>query len=86
MAAGVTPEMRAVAKTANFAIIYGVSAFGLSQQTQLSVPEAKEFIETYFARYPRVKEYMDGSIRKAREETHALMAAGLIAMPEPVAS
>jgi DNA polymerase-1 len=64
----VTPEMRAVAKTANFAIIYGVSAFGLSQQTRLSVAEAREFIDTYFARYPRVKEYMDGSIRKAREE------------------
>lgn len=64
----VTPEMRAVAKTANFAIIYGVSAFGLSQQTQLSVQEAREFIDTYFAHYPRVKEYMDGSIRKAREE------------------
>jgi DNA polymerase I len=64
----VTAEMRAVAKTANFAIIYGVSAFGLSQQTELSVPEAKEFIDTYFRRYPRVKEYMDGSIRKAREE------------------
>jgi len=64
----VTSEMRAVAKTANFAIIYGVSAFGLSQQTDLSVAEAREFIDTYFKRYPRVKEYMDGSIRKAREE------------------
>lgn len=64
----VTSEMRAVAKTANFAIIYGVSAFGLSQQTKLEVSEAREFIDTYFRRYPRVKEYMDGSIRKAREE------------------
>ena len=64
----VTPEMRSVAKTANFAIIYGVSAFGLSQQTELTVPEAREFIDTYFEHYPMVKEYMDGSIRQAREE------------------
>ena len=64
----VTPEMRAVAKTANFAIIYGVSAFGLSQQTELAVGEAREFIDTYFERYPKVKEYMDGAIRQARTE------------------
>lgn len=63
----VTPEMRAVAKTANFAIIYGVSAFGLSQQTDLSVPEARKFIDTYFERYPQVKSYMDESIQRARD-------------------
>jgi DNA polymerase-1 len=64
----VTPEMRAVAKTANFAIIYGVSAFGLSQQTDLSVAEARKFIDTYFERYPKVKEYMDEAIGRARTE------------------
>jgi len=63
----VTPEMRRVAKTANFAIIYGVSAFGLSQQTKMSVDEARQFIDTYFARYPGIKTYIDSTIAFARE-------------------
>ena len=74
--ANVTPEMRAVAKTANFAIIYGVSAFGLSQQTELAVGEAREFIDTYFERYPKVKEYMDGAIRQARTEGYVSTLLG----------
>jgi DNA polymerase-1 len=64
----VTPEMRRAAKTANFAVIYGVSAYGLSQQTQLDIAQAKEFIETYFARYPGIKKYMDTTIEKARKD------------------
>jgi DNA polymerase-1 len=68
--------MRAVAKTANFAIIYGVSAYGLSQQTDLDVAEAREFIDTYFERYPRVKEYMDEAIRQAREEGYVTTLLG----------
>ena len=64
----VTPEMRRAAKTANFAIIYGVSAYGLSQQTDLDLTRSKEFIDTYFARYPGIKEYMDGMIAFAREK------------------
>ena len=75
-AADVTPEMRAVAKTANFAIIYGVSAFGLSQQTQLDVALAREFIDTYFERYPRVKAYMEGSIQQAREKGYVSTLLG----------
>jgi DNA polymerase-1 len=55
----VTSAMRRVAKTANFAIIYGVSAYGLSQQTDMDVAEAKEFIERYFARYPGIKKYIE---------------------------
>jgi DNA polymerase-1 len=74
--ADVTPEMRAVAKTANFAIIYGVSAFGLSQQTDLDVGEAREFIDTYFERYPKVKEYMEGSISQARTEGYVSTLLG----------
>ena len=64
----VTPEMRRAAKTANFAVIYGVSAYGLSQQTELDVAQSKEFIETYFARYPGIKKYMDGIIENARKD------------------
>lgn len=63
----VTREQRSVAKTVNFGIIYGVSAFGLSQQTNLNRTEAKEVIDSYFATYPGVKNYMDQQIAFARE-------------------
>lgn len=63
----VTPEMRRVAKTANFAIIYGVSAYGLSQQTDMSLDESRQFIDTYFARYPGIRRYIDITIAFARE-------------------
>ena len=55
----VTPDMRRIAKTTNFAIIYGVTGYGLAQQTSLSPEEATEFIRTYFERYPQVKAYLD---------------------------
>lgn len=55
----VTDAMRRSAKTANFAIIYGVSAYGLSQQSELSVKESQDYIDAYFQRYPGVKKYMD---------------------------
>ncbi len=63
----VTRQQRGVAKTTNFAVIYGVSAFGLSQQTGMKVDEARQFIETYFARYPGIKTYMDETVEFARE-------------------
>tara|TARA_B110000879_G_C11178717_1_gene517301 strand:- start:341 stop:3163 length:2823 start_codon:yes stop_codon:yes gene_type:complete len=63
----VTREMRSNAKTVNFGIIYGVSAFGLSQQSSLSRKEAAEIIKSYFATYPKLKEYMDSNIAYARE-------------------
>ncbi len=64
----ITDEMRRVAKTANFAVIYGVSAYGLSQQTNLSVEESKHFIDTYFERYPGIKEYVETTKQSAREK------------------
>ena len=64
----VTSKHRRVAKTANFAVIYGVSAFGLSQQTDMSMEESKQFIDTYFSRYPGIREYMDRTIAAARKE------------------
>ena len=63
----VTREQRRKAKSANFGIIYGISSFGLAQNTGIKVPEAKEIIDNYFASFPGVKEYMDKSISVARE-------------------
>ena len=63
----VTREMRSNAKTVNFGIIYGVSAFGLSQQTSLSRKESAEIISNYFSSYPGLKSYMDSNIAFARE-------------------
>ena len=64
----VTREERGKAKTANFGIIYGITAFGLAERLDISRTEAKELIEGYFATYPRVKEYMQKSIETAREK------------------
>lgn len=65
--AEVTKEMRSRAKTANFGIIYGISAFGLSERLTIGRKEAKELIDGYFASYPGVKIYMDECIKSARE-------------------
>ncbi len=65
--ADVTPDERRKAKTANFGIIYGISAFGLAERMGVSRQEAKELIDGYFHTYPSVKAYMDQSIATARE-------------------
>ena len=66
-ASEVSREMRGRAKTANFGIIYGISAFGLSQRMHISRTEARELIDGYFESYPKVRKFMDASIRMARE-------------------
>ena len=63
----VTPDERRKAKTANFGIIYGISAFGLAERLGVSRQEAKQLIEEYFITYPGVKAYMEKSIEMARE-------------------
>ncbi|MDI9875498.1 DNA polymerase I [Flectobacillus rivi] len=63
----VTSDMRRKAKTVNFGIIYGVSAFGLSQQIAISRTEAKEIIDSYWREFPAIKQYMDSAIIKARD-------------------
>ncbi len=63
----VTSAQRRVAKTCNFAIIYGVTAYGLTQQTDLTVEQAKQFIETYFARYPGINGYIEATKKTASE-------------------
>ena len=62
----VTKEQRSNAKVVNFGIIYGVSAFGLSNQTELNRKESKELIDRYFEKYPMLKKYMNDQISFAR--------------------
>ncbi|MEK6673810.1 MAG: DNA polymerase I [Nitrospirota bacterium] len=62
----VTPEMRRIAKTVNFGIIYGMTPFGLSQALSISVGEAKTYIENYFKRHSGIKAYMQSAIETAR--------------------
>lgn len=72
----VTREQRGNAKTVNFGIIYGVSAFGLSNQTNLSRNEAKELIETYYNTYPKLKSYMSEQINFARDNGYVQTVLG----------
>ncbi len=72
----VTKEQRSNAKTVNFGIIYGVSAFGLSNQTDLSRTEAKELIETYYETYPKLKEFISKQINFARENGYVQTVLG----------
>lgn len=64
----VTREQRSHAKTVNFGIVYGVSAFGLSNQTSLSRSESKDLIDAYYATYPRLKQYISEQVEIAREQ------------------
>jgi DNA polymerase-1 len=66
----VTRSMRGAAKSVNFGIIYGISAFGLSQNIGVGRKEAKQIIDQYFEEFPGVKDYMDLSIQKAREQEY----------------
>lgn len=63
----VTPEMRRQAKTCNFGIAYGVSPYGLARQLRIGPQQAKGFIDGFYGRYPRVREYLDQVIEQARE-------------------
>lgn len=72
----VTDNQRRNAKTANFGIIYGISAFGLSERLGIPRAESKELIAGYFRTYPGVKEYMDKSIETAREQKYVTTVKG----------
>jgi DNA polymerase-1 len=72
----VTREQRSHAKTVNFGIIYGVSAFGLSNQTDLSRSEAKALIDTYYESYPKLKAYMNHQVNFARENGYVETVMG----------
>ena len=72
----VSREQRGNAKTINFGIIYGVSAFGLSQQTNLNRTESKELIDTYYKTYPKLKEYISKQVDFAREHGYVETVLG----------
>ncbi|MGA1226349.1 MAG: DNA polymerase I [Tamlana sp.] len=72
----VTREQRSNAKTVNFGIIYGVSAFGLSNQTDLSRSEAKELIDTYYETYPKLKKYISKQVDFARDHGYVQTVLG----------
>jgi DNA polymerase-1 len=72
----VTKEQRSNAKTVNFGIIYGVSAFGLSNQTSLSRKESAELIDAYYATYPKLKSYMASQVDFARENGYVQTVLG----------
>ncbi|OAB80510.1 DNA polymerase I [Cochleicola gelatinilyticus] len=72
----VTREQRSNAKTVNFGIIYGVSAFGLSNQTDLSRSESKELIDTYYKTYPKLRNYMSELVDFARENGYVQTVLG----------
>ncbi len=64
----VDAEMRRIAKIMNFGVVYGLSPFGISQQTGLSQEKGREFIEAYFGKYPGIKEYIDGIKDKIKDD------------------
>jgi DNA polymerase I len=72
----VTREQRSKAKTANFGIIYGISAFGLSQRLNIPRSEAKELIDNYFMNFPKVKDYMENCISEAKLKGYVVTLFG----------
>ena len=64
----VTDLQRRNAKAVNFGIVYGISSYGLSEDLSISPKEAKKYIEHYFETYPKIKEFLDGTVAKAKEE------------------
>jgi DNA polymerase-1 len=72
----VTPDMRRVAKTVNFGVIYGMSDYGLEQATGLSREEAAQFIAAYFEKYPGVKKYLEATKEKARKDGYVQTLLG----------
>lgn len=67
----VTPLQRRNAKAVNFGIVYGISSFGLSQDLSITRKEAQEYIQKYFETYPKIKEFLDGCVEKAKKDGYA---------------
>jgi DNA polymerase-1 len=75
-AGDITSEMRRVAKTVNFGVIYGMSDYGLEQATNFSREEAAQFITAYFDKYPKVRDYIEDTKRQAREQGYVQTVLG----------
>ena len=74
----VTPELRRKAKAVNFGVVYGISAYGLSEDLTISKNEAREYIEQYFETYPKVKEFLDQSVAHAKSDGYVKTLLGRI--------
>ena len=74
--AEVTPELRRNAKAVNFGIVYGISAFGLSDNLSISRKEAADYISSYFESYPQVKQFLDALVASAKETGYSVTAFG----------
>lgn len=72
----VTDLQRRNAKAVNFGIVYGISSFGLSQDLSISKKEAQEYIERYFESYPKIKEFLDGCVEKAKKDGYSVTMFG----------
>ncbi len=72
----ITPELRRRAKTVNYAVLYGMSDFGLSQELGISVGEAKAIIKNYFERFPQIKEFTQAILEEAREKGYVQTLLG----------
>ncbi|HUW96866.1 MAG TPA: DNA polymerase I [Anaerolineae bacterium] len=72
----ITPAMRRIAKTINFGIIYGMGEYGLAQRTDLSLEDARNFIDNYFSRYEKVRDYVEKTKTEAREEGYVSTLLG----------
>lgn len=72
----VTDEQRSNAKAVNFGIVYGISSFGLSQDLKISKKQAAEYIEQYFKTYPKIKEFLDNTVEKAKEDGYVTTILG----------
>ncbi|MBI4233996.1 MAG: DNA polymerase I, partial [Chloroflexi bacterium] len=84
---GVTPDMRRIAKVLNFGVIYGLSPYGISQQTELTPEAGARFIESYLGKYPRVREYIERTKQQARDQGYVETLLGRRRrIPEALAS
>lgn len=72
----VNHDMRRMAKAVNFGIIYGISDYGLAQNVNLSVKKARDYIQLYFERFPKIKSYLDGCIAAAKKDGYAVTMSG----------
>ena len=72
----ITPDMRRLAKVVNFGVNYGISEYGLARDLKIPVYEAREYIENYYTAHPKIKEYMDNSVRMAKETGRVMTILG----------